>query len=77
MGTVVGVVLLMILTTKFLKPIQKLYDENPVIVIAGIIIIIIAAYTIVSLRKKYLERKSKWKISATEYFLSPHLLSLF
>jgi len=58
-GTVVGVVLLMILTTNFLKPIQKLYDENPVIVIAGIIIIIIAAYTIVSLRKKYLERKSK------------------
>jgi len=58
-GTVVGVVLLMILTTKFLKPIQKLYDENPVIVIAGIIIIIISAYTIVSLRKKYLERKSK------------------
>jgi hypothetical protein len=58
-GTVVGVVLLMILTTNFLKPIQKLYDENPVIVIAGIIIIIISAYTIVSLRKKYLERKSK------------------
>jgi len=58
-GSVIGAVLLVYLTTQFLRPIQKLYDENPVIVITGIIVIIIAAYIIVNIRKKYLERKSK------------------
>jgi hypothetical protein len=59
MWQVVGVVVLMILTTRFLRPIQRLYDENPILVIAGIIITIVVAYTIFTFRKKYLERKPK------------------
>jgi hypothetical protein len=59
MGTVVGVVLLMILITEFLRPFQRFYHENPMLVIIGVLVIIALAYLITNYRKAITKRKSK------------------